>query len=91
MKTDILPVQGDADDAANHNTRYARTRACTHNGGLGNLRHLRHRIIDFGGSRAHTYIEQLARTDTAILFLIILLYLLDLFPLLSSYFWGNYA
>ena len=90
MKNANLAIQSDAGDTAYHITRM-RARAHTHNGGLWNMRHMRHHSADFGGSRAHSYIKKLARTDSAILFFTVILYALYIFLLLSYLSWGVYA
>ena len=82
MKNTGLPIQSVACDEANHYPRHARARA--HNGDLENDCHKCHILPDFGGSRAHTYIKKLARTDSAILFCTAILYALYIFLLLSG-------
>lgn len=67
MRNASLPIQSDGCDRTCHITRM-RARAHAHNGGLVNMRHMRHHSAVFGGSRAHTYIKKLARTDSAIIF-----------------------
>lgn len=89
MKNIGLAIQNDGCDEANHYPRHASARA--HNGDLGNDCHIRHLPIDFGGSRAHTYIKKPAWTGSAIHFLTAALCLLYLLLLLTSIAWRHYA